>query len=165
MAAKNTILVGVGEYGASREPGAIVKTLALGSCVAVLLLDPKARCMGMVHVALPDSNINKKRAKEKPGYFADTGISALIKEMTKLGCQGGGRGWIAKLVGGANVADTNNTFQVGKRNAIAIKKVLWELKIAPKAEDIGKNFSRTVAMDVSTGKISITCPGRGTWGI
>jgi len=161
----DVILLGVGEYGASKTPGTSVKTLALGSCISVLLLDPVARCVGMVHVALPDSTINPKRAKEKPGYFADTGIPALIKEMTRLGCRGEGRGWIVKLAGGANVADANNTFNIGKRNALAIKKILWGKKMAPKAEDIGKNFSRTVTMDVNTGKITITCPGRGSWKI
>ncbi|MBN2802636.1 MAG: chemotaxis protein CheD [Deltaproteobacteria bacterium] len=159
------VLVGVGELGASKTPGAKIKTMALGSCIAVVMMDPKTRCVGMVHVALPDSSINPKRAQERPGYFADTGIPALVKEMEKLGCQGGGRGWIVKLAGGANVADANNTFNVGKRNAIAIKKILWKLNIAPRSEDIGKNFSRTVTLEVSSGKTTITCPGRGSWGL
>ena len=161
MIENSLILVGVGELGVSKNPKAKVKTMALGSCIAVVMMDPKSRCIGMVHIALPDSNINLKRAKERPGYFADTGIPALINEMERQGCQG--RRWIVKLAGGANVADTNNTFNVGKRNAIAIKKILWKLKIAPRSEDIGKNFSRTVSVDVSSGKTTITCPGRGAW--
>jgi chemotaxis protein CheD len=159
----NILLLGVGEFGASKVPGTHVKTLALGSCIAVVLLDPATRCVGMVHVALPDSSINAKRAKERPGYFADTGIPALIDKMTMMGCKGRGAGWIVKLIGGANVADVNNTFNVGKRNAMAIKKILWKLKMVPGAEDIGKNFSRTVSVDVSNGRVMVSCPGRGTW--
>ena len=165
MIGSGLVLIGVGEFGVSKTPGAKVKTMALGSCIAVVMMDPKTRCVGMVHVALPDSNINAKRAKERPGYFADTGIPALLDEMEKMGCRGRGRGWIVKMAGGANVADANNTFNVGKRNAMAIKKILWKLKIAPKSEDIGKNFSRTVSVDVSSGKTTITCPGRGAWGL
>jgi len=63
----NVIYVGVGEYAASKTPGEIVKTLALGSCVAVVILDAKNKSVGLLHVALPESSINKKRAEERPG--------------------------------------------------------------------------------------------------
>ena len=165
MDREQTIILGVGDYGASKTAGQEVKTFALGSCIAVIMLDPKARCIGMVHVALPDSSINKERAKEKPGYFADTGIPALMKLMSELGCVGGGSGWIVKLVGGANVADASNIFNVGKRNGMAIKKILWDLKISPRAEDIGKNFSRTVTVRVDDGKVIVNSPGRGEWNV
>ena len=158
-----TILVGVGDFKASRTPCTIIKTMALGSCVAVVLLEPKTRCIGMVHVALPDSSINQQRSKDTPGYFADTGISALVQEMEDIGCDANRRGWIVKMAGGANVADANHVFNVGKRNIIAVKKALWNLRMAPRSEDIGKNFSRTVSVDIRTGVITISCPGRGTW--
>ena len=77
--------IGVGEFTTSKTPGDIIKTLALGSCVAVVLLDPKQRAVGMLHVALPDSSINKKRRQERPGMFADTGVPVLMREMIKLG--------------------------------------------------------------------------------
>ena len=60
----NVIYVGVGEYATSVTPGEIVKTLALGSCVAVIMLNAKNKSVGLVHIALPESSINKKRAKE-----------------------------------------------------------------------------------------------------
>ncbi|MBD3166806.1 chemotaxis protein CheD, partial [bacterium] len=55
----SVIYIGVGEYGATNKPGEVIKTLGLGSCVAVILLAPKQRAIGLVHVALPDSTINK----------------------------------------------------------------------------------------------------------
>jgi len=165
MPVDQIVMLGVGDYGASKSAGESVKTLALGSCIAVIMLDPKARCVGMVHVALPDSSINKDRAKEKPGYFADTGIPALMDMMADMGCMGRGKGWIVKLVGGANVADASNTFNVGKRNGMAIKKILWEMKIAPRAEDIGKNFSRTVSVGVDDGRVVVSSPSRGKWNV
>ena len=84
------IILGVGDYGASNQIGEEVKTFALGSCVSVVLLDPKTRTVGMVHVALPESVINKAKSIEKPGYFADTGIPALLSEMAKFGCNSKG---------------------------------------------------------------------------
>ena len=41
----------VGEEAHSGQPDAILKTFALGSCVAIVLLDPATRVIGMVHVA------------------------------------------------------------------------------------------------------------------
>ena len=157
------IILGVGDYGASNNPSEIVKTFALGSCVSVILLDPKTKTVGMVHVALPDSSINKNKAQEKPGYFADTGIPALLQQMSKFGCHKRGKGMVVKLCGGANVMDTNDTFQIGKRNALAIKKILWSFGMGAVAEDLGGNYSRTVSISVESGQVSLTSPARPDW--
>lgn len=93
------VYVGIGEYAASNTPGEVIKTLGLGSCVAVILLAPKHKAVGLVHIALPDSSINKARAENKPGTFADTGIPLLLKEMKKFGVSGS-RELIVKLAGG-----------------------------------------------------------------
>ena len=157
------LILGVGDFGASNRPGDEVKTFALGSCVSVILLDPKTRTVGMVHVALPDSSINKAKSIDKPGYFADTGIPALLAEMAKFGCHQKGKGMVVKLCGGANVMDTNNTFEIGKRNALAIKKVLWSYGMGAIAEDLGQNFSRTVSISIETGQVTLSSPGRPNW--
>jgi len=161
----SAIVLGVGEYGATNKSGEAVKTFALGSCVAVILLEPKTRTVGMVHVALPDSKIDANRAKERPGYFADTGLPALIELMGAAGCTRNGKGMIVKLVGGANVMDTSNTFNIGKRNVIALKKLLWQRGMGALAEDIGGHISRTVTVEVDTGKVLITSSGRDGWEI
>lgn len=157
------IILGVGDFGASNQSGEVVKTFALGSCVSVIMLDPKTRTIGMVHVALPDSSINKVKAHEKPGYFADTGIPALLQQMTRFGCHKRGKGMVIKLCGGANVMDTNDTFKIGKRNALAIKKILWSFGMGPISEDLGGNFSRTVSISVETGQVTLSSPGRPNW--
>jgi chemotaxis protein CheD len=117
----------------------------------------------MVHVALPESKINPAKVKERPGYFADTGIPALRQEMQKCGCQRNGRGMFVKLAGGAKIMDPDNTFNIGKRNALAIKKVLWKHGLGAVAEDLGGNHSRTVSVTVETGEIILSSPGRGSW--
>jgi chemotaxis protein CheD len=157
------IILGVGDFGASNHAGEVVKTFALGSCVSVIMLDPKTRTIGMVHVALPDSSINKVKAHEKPGYFADTGIPALLQQMTRFGCHKRGKGMVVKLCGGANVMDTNDTFKIGKRNALAIKKILWSFGMGAVSEDLGGNFSRTVTISVETGQVTLSSPGRPSW--
>ena len=155
------VYVGVGEFATTRKPGDVVKTLALGSCVAVVALDAKTRVVGLLHIALPDSAINKKRAEERPGMFADTGIKILLDSMKKQGYDGGRL--TIKLAGGASIMDPNNTFNIGKRNILSVKKCLWQYKLGAISEHVGGNISRSVSIDVNTGKVSVSSPGRGEW--
>ncbi|WP_020677408.1 chemotaxis protein CheD [Geopsychrobacter electrodiphilus] len=157
------IIIGVGEYGVSNRPGDEIKTFALGSCVAVIFLDPRTGTLGMLHVALPESEINKTKSLDKPGYFADTGIPALLAEMARLGCSPQGQGMVVKLCGGANIMDTNEIFQIGKCNALSIKKLLWIYEMDVVAEDLGGTFSRSVSVSVETGEIILSSPGRPDW--
>ena len=72
--------LGIGEFDASNNPGVNLKTYALGSCVGVVLLHLPTRTAGLIHIALPDSSIAAGKAySDRPGYFADLGIPALLK--------------------------------------------------------------------------------------
>ena len=148
--------VGIGELAVSNNPDEHLKTFGLGSCVAIIALDPKARTVGLVHVALPNSSINPEKAAKLPGYFADTAIPQLISDMSKLGCHSRGAGLIIKIVGGAQVMDPNQRFNIGKRNVLTIKKLLWSIKLAVVVEETGGGISRTVDVDVKTGRVTIS---------
>jgi chemotaxis protein CheD len=159
------IILGVGDLGVSNASGDVIKTLALGSCVALILLEPRTRSVGMVHVALPESSIDRAKAITKPGYFADTGFIALFDEMKRISNLQNGKSFIVKMVGGAQVMDPNNTFNIGKRNELALKKMLWTLGMGVQAEDVGGHISRSIAADVDSGRVVITSAGRGSWEI
>ncbi len=159
------MILGVGDFGASNKPGEDIKTFALGSCVAVIMLNAKNRTIGMAHIALPDAKINKEKSEKKPGYFANTGIPALLELMNRLGCEANGAGMSIKLAGGAAIMDPNNTFNIGKRNQLAIKKILWRYHLGALSMDVGGNFSRTVSVSVDTGKVTLSSPGKKNWEI
>ncbi len=150
------INVGIGELAVSKNPEEKIKTFGLGSCVAVIVLDPRVRSVGLIHIALPDSTINPEKADKLPGYFADTGIPHLLQEMAKLGGSPKGQGLIFKLVGGAQVMDPNQRFNIGKRNILTIKKILWKYNLAVVAEEVGGHISRTVDVDAGTGRVTIS---------
>ena len=154
------IIIGVGGIGCSNTKNDILKTYALGSCIAVILIDLKHGITGMVHIALPNSQINPQKARSLPGYFADTGIPALLSLMAAKGCDKKGRGIIVKLAGGACVLDTNHTFDIGKRNLLAIKKILWANHMGSLVEEIGGNHSRTVSVSINSKDVLITSYGR-----
>jgi len=154
--------VGIGEYVVSNNQADIIKTYALGSCVAVIMYDDAKKVAGMIHIALPDSKVNPKKAETRPGFFADTGLPIFIKEMKQKGATRN-TSWI-KLAGGSNIMDESNTFDIGRRNAIAVKRYLWKNGLGVIKEDIGGNISRTVSITVSTGEVLIS-NSREKWNI
>ena len=79
------ITVGVGELKISNNSKDLLKTFALGSCVAVIIYDIKKKIAGLIHIALPDSSCNGNKAKELPTYFADTGLQIFLDKMGKKG--------------------------------------------------------------------------------
>ena len=152
------IYIGVGEIVVSKNPDNVLVT-SLGSCVAVIMLAPAICGAGLAHVALPSSSVNIEQARIKPGYYADTGIARLLDAMDKL--NGGKRGrLLVKLVGGANIMDPDNTFDIGKRNVLAIKKILWENRLGVLVEDLGEDISRNVRVRVDTGQVSVKTLGK-----
>jgi chemotaxis protein CheD len=154
------ISVGIGEFEVSRASTDTIKTYALGSCVAVIAYDKANRIGGMIHVALPDSTINSKKAETQPGYFVDTGLILFIGKLDKIGINWD-TGWI-KIVGGSSIMDKTRHFDIGRRNVLAVKKWLWKRKLGITGEDVGGEISRTVAVKMSSGAVSVTS-GQKSW--
>lgn len=143
----------------SKKRGEILKTMALGSCIGVVIYDPALKTAGLLHFALPDSSARLKNVGIIPSRYADTGIPLIIKEMMKMGSKGG-RYLTVKIVGGAQIMDPNDTFNIGKRNMLAAKKILWKHRVFLKSEEVGGSISRTVSVEVDSGKVIISSPGR-----
>jgi len=160
-----TIMIGIGGLGATSTPGDFVKTMALGSCVAVVFLVPRTRCIGMVHVALPDSSLDAKKKQLVPGHFADSGVPALLNEVCRVGGAVTMRDVYVKIAGGANMLGAATSFDIGRRNVLAVKKALWQMGSGPMAEDIEGFISRTVTVSVDAGTVELSSPAKGTWTI
>ena len=158
------IIVGIGEAKVSTDPDEILKTYALGSCVAVIVLDPVKKAVGMAHIALPYSHVDETKSKENPSYFADTGIPYLLDLLQNHGSEINDK-YMIKLVGGANICDNEDLFQIGKRNVTAIRKILWSKQIPIMAEDVGDIHGRTVSIEVKTGKITVSSSDGTKWGV
>lgn len=154
--------VGIGEFKVSCAPGDVLRTYALGSCVAVIMWDKVKKVAGLIHIALPESSVNPKKAETRPGFFADTGLPVFLQSMKNIGANRNST-WI-KLVGGSNIMDAERTFDIGKRNAIAIKRYLWKNGLGAIKEELGGNISRTVSITVDTGEITIS-NSKDTWTI
>jgi len=152
------VKVGMADLNVCTSPN-VITTLGLGSCVGIVLHDPIRKIAGMVHVMLPDSK--KILNNENKAKFADTGIDALILEMTKIGADR--RGLIAKIAGGAQMfafSSNNEMMRIGDRNVEATKLKLQQLGIVIKAEDTGANYGRTIEFYPETGMLLIKSVGK-----
>ena len=147
------ITVGVGDLQVSNNADTFLVTYGLGSCIAVLVWDPVKHVGGMVHYMLPLSSITPDKAKERPAMFGDTGVPLLFNKMLSLGSKKSD--WIIKVVGGASIQDDNKTFEIGKRNYVILRKLLWSAGVAIRAESVGGGLSRTCRLFVGDGRATV----------
>ena len=151
------ITLGLGDFDVISQPDQMLKTFALGSCVSAVFIDTTSNVVGMTHIVLPDSSVNRDD-KIQVGRFADTAIPAILNLMKAKGSQGR---IFVKMVGGASTTTGQDTFQIGKRNILAVKKHLWKYRLGAIAEEVGGTVSRTVSADIR-GVVTITTPGLPT---
>jgi len=154
---KNKIIIGISDANISNNPQDILETHSLGSCIGVCLYDPTTTIGGMLHYQLPSSTMNPARAKQNPLMFADTGIKFLIEKILSMGANE--KQLQVKIAGGAAMDTGPNGFDIGKRNYLAIKKVLWQHRMFIKAEDIGGSSPRNMYLDMADGTVKIKVNG------
>ncbi|MBB5059139.1 chemotaxis protein CheD [Granulicella aggregans] len=154
----HVLTVGISDCAVSGDPNAVITTHALGSCVGLLIYDPVARVGGLLHYMLPDSTMDKDRAAQKPFMFADTGIPLLFHTAYKAGARKE-RIQVTAL-GGAQILGTNDSFSIGKRNLMSMRKILWKAGVMLHHEEVGGTSPRTARLEVASGKILVSF-GRG----
>ncbi len=151
------LTVGVGDCKVSNAADSVLATYALGSCIAVAIHDPVAAVGGLLHFMLPESSVNPNKASQNPFMFADTGIPLMFHAAYGLGAEK--RRLVVRAAGGAQVMDESGVFNIGKRNHLALRKILWKAGVMIHGEEIGGTASRTVRLEVATGRFWVRGPG------
>jgi chemotaxis protein CheD len=146
-----TYAIGIADCAVTNDPEAVLVTYALGSCIAVTLYDRVSHVGGLLHLMLPDSNLITTRAQSNPYMFANTGIPLLFNRAFELGAEK--KRLIVRLVGGAQVMDYGGVFNIGKSNRLSARMILWKAGIPIHGEEMGGTVSRTVKLEVGTGKL------------
>jgi chemotaxis protein CheD len=155
-----TVVVGIGDCKVTDEPVEMV-TYALGSCIAVVIWDPVARVGGLLHFMLPESAVDRDtQGRANPYRYADTGTPLLFRAAYEKGAEKGRL--VVRLAGGANVVDAGGVFNIGRRNYAAVRKILWKAGVLVHGEDVGGAVSRTVRLEVATGRCTVITPAGGT---
>ena len=151
-------VVGIADMKSSSDPGDVIVTYALGSCLGITAHDPVARVGGLVHVMTPSSTLDAARAERSPATYVDTGVALLINECLRLGANKSRI--ILVAAGGAERGDgTSDMFQIGKRNFTALRQVLWKLGIILRRHDVGGNHPRTMSLAIGSGEVGIIATG------
>ncbi len=150
------IIVDVADMRASREPGTILVAPSLGSCIGLVLYDPVAKVGGILHYMLPDSSLNPQRAQENPFIFADTAVPRFIESVLSLGAHK--NDLQVKVAGGAQIMG-DSFFQIGRKNYVVLRNLLWEQGLAIVAEHVGGRANRTIRLEIGTGRVTVRIPG------
>ncbi|HSW51039.1 MAG TPA: chemotaxis protein CheD [Bryobacteraceae bacterium] len=153
----SSLVVGVGDCLVSNDPEGVLVTYALGSCIALMIHDPVAGVGGLLHFMLPESSLDRTKAQQNPFMFADTGIPKLFRTAYELGAEK--RRMQVAAAGGAQVLDSEGMFNIGKRNHLAMRKILWKAGVMVHAEDVGGTTSRTVRLEVASGRMLLRGAG------
>ncbi len=132
-------------------------TYSLGSCIGLVVYDPFAKAGGILHYMLPDSTIDDAKARSKPYMFADTGTPRLFKETYTLGAKKSRMKIF--IAGGAEILDQKGFFNIGKRNYMALKKMLFRNNVLIEKQAVGGNVNRTVRLEIATGHIYVKTSG------
>lgn len=147
------VVVDIADLAVSNDPHATLITYSLGSCIGVAIWDPGVKVGGMLHYMLPDSQLSPEKARANPAMFCDTGVPKLFRAVYELGAQK--QRLIVKVAGGSQLLDDNGTFNIGKRNYLALRKIFWKNGVMIKSENVGGNLSRTLKLEVATGIVTL----------
>ena len=148
-------IVNVADMKVSAQGHESLITYALGSCLGITIHDPVAGVGGMLHAMLPQSAIDPKKAGDNPFMFVDTGVPGLFREAYRCGAKK--ERLIVKVAGGACARgnEEDDYFQIGKRNFVTLRMLLWKNGILLSAHDVGGSHPRTMVLDIGTGNVCI----------
>lgn len=150
-------IVKVADWAAERGDAVLV-TLGLGSCVAIMLHDADACAGAMAHILLPSKSL--ARDASNPAKFPETAVPLLVERLTALGAEP--RRLIAKLAGGASMFAqlmTPGSVQMGERNLVACRDVLRRAGIPVMREAVGGGAGRSVRFFVADGRVEVRSVG------
>jgi chemotaxis protein CheD len=140
MTAAAEIAVRMGEIAVSANPGDVLVSLGLGSCIGLALVDQRRGVAGLAHIMLPEALAGGGPV----GKFADLAVPELIERTTALGTS---RPMLkAVLVGGAQMfaLDSSGALDIGVRNDAAVRAALAGERIPVVAAETGGSKGRTI---------------------
>jgi len=157
-AAPREVIVRVADWAAERHDAVIV-TLGLGSCVAIMLHDPTARLGAMAHILLPSRSL--ARDTTNLAKFPETAVPLMLERLSALGADR--RRLVAKLAGGAAMFAqlmTPGSIQMGERNVVAARNALRAAGVPLVAEAVGGSAGRSVRFAIGDGRVVIRSVGQ-----
>jgi chemotaxis protein CheD len=156
-------VVGIADMKVSNDLSATIVTHALGSCLGIAVYDPVVRVAGLLHIMLPDASNSPERAAQNPLTFVDTGVPRLFRAAYALGAEKARMELY--VVGGATMqhltaSEAEDVFQIGRRNILALRKLLWRNNVLIRRQLVGGSQSRTMQIAVADGAVRVVSNGK-----
>lgn len=151
------IIINVSDAKVSGDPSDVLVTYSLGSCIGVCLYDPATNIGGLLHYQLPDSKMDPEKARSMPFMFADTGMKIMVDKLISMGAKK--NRMRVRIAGGASMKNGPKGFDIGKRNHLAFRKIMWKNGMFVDSEDVGGFSPRNVYMDMADGAVTVKCNG------
>lgn len=141
----NVIDVDTGDIRVSSEP-VIIRAVALGSCIAVIIYDRSKKIGGIAHIMLPGRSF--KGDGDSKTKYAEDALDVLFDAVKKLSVK------ISDLeiniVGGANVLQEGN---IPDKVIKSVFDYLKKLNIEWNSKRVGGTERRSVFLDTISGKV------------
>ena len=135
----------------ARDPDNLISR-GLGSCVVVILYDPKLKIGALSHAVLPHQMIYENPKNDNPARFVDTAIDDMLHKMIALGCTR--RNIEAKIVGGANMFPGVES-SIGKDNVLSAREKLKKESIKITGEATSGTVGRSIEFSTKTGLATV----------
>lgn len=133
-----------GEVRSAGRRGTLVSN-AIGSCIAVMIVDQEKRTGGIAHVMLPGSAESSRF--EHPLRYAENAIDELLRQMKKLGSSASGL--TAVLAGGGNVLQRPDD-TICSTNIKSVLGILAHRGVPIAASSLGGTQRRKVRLEIAT---------------
>ncbi|HHE37811.1 MAG TPA: hypothetical protein ENL20_04480 [Candidatus Cloacimonetes bacterium] len=147
---KKIIYAQTGEVKSGKKD-TILRSSAIGSCLAIAAYDKNIQVGALAHVMLPGKAPEHKK-NQKTRYAADA-LDELIRKMDLLGSKE--KNIEVCLAGGANVLKKKDD-TINRININSVEEVLKKRKIKVKARSLGGTERRSITLNVETGCVRYT---------
>ncbi len=132
---------------ASKAPTLV--TTILGTCVAVCLFDPVAKIGGINHFMLAQWDGSSPSSPK----YGDVAIRNLYDKMLQQGAEKSNLH--ARIYGGLCRKGGGDAFNIGIKNILIAKKMLSQLHIPVRAQDVGGHSPRKLGFQTNTGLVKM----------
>ena len=85
--------------------------------------------------------------------YADSGMKVLVDKMISMGANK--KLMQVKIAGGAAMDTGPKGFDIGKRNHLAIRKILWKNGMLINSEDVGGSSPRNLYINIDNGIVTV----------
>ena len=149
-------VIGISDMAISSDPGEMLVTYSLGSCLGVVLYDYVSKIGAISHFMLPEANLEKLSGDSvvfNSFKFVDTGLPLLLKDYYSAGASE--KTTCVGVYGGAKLFDHKDMFNIGRRNFAECKKILWKKGLLINHKHVGGTSHRTVKLYINSGMTEV----------